>query len=404
MRFELFMALRFLREGRAQSLLIFVGVSAGVAVIVFLTALIDGLQVTLIDQTLGSQPHVVVRPLEEAARELPAGPDARAVVEVKTRQRTASIPEWQPVAAVAASVPGVVAIAPSVAGAAFATKANVSKAVGLRGIEAESYGRIIPIGRRIKAGRFSVTGRDAVIGLELAKDLGLAAGDKLRLVVADGREEVFTVAGIFDLGQKDVNERWVFVPLGVAQTLLDRPGGVTPLELRIADVFAADAIAGEVARRTRLEADSWMKINEQLMVGLRSQSSSRYMIELFVVLAVALGIASVLVVSVVQKGREIGILKAFGTSTRKVMWIFLIQGGIVGLVGSIIGAVIATGLARFFVSLATNPDGSPRFPVDLTPGLFAGAMSLATLVGLVSAVVPARRAARLDPVVVIRYG
>ena len=404
MPFELFMALRFLREGRAQSLLIFVGVSAGVAVIIFLTALIDGLQVTLIDQTLGSQAHVVVRPLDEAARALGAPGEVTAVIEVKTRQRTASIPEWQPVAEAASRVPGVLAVAPTVAGSAFATRANVSKSVALRGVDADSYGRIVPIARHLKAGRFRVSGRDAVIGSELADDLGLAVGDKLRLVVVDGRDQVFTVGGIFDLGNKDLNQRWVFVPLGVAQTLLDLPGRITTLELRVNDVFAADSIAAEVARRTGLTADSWMKINATLMVGLRSQSSSSYMIQFFVVLAVALGIASVLVVSVVQKGREIGILKAFGTSTRKVMWIFLIQGALVGLVGSVIGSFIGAGLAQFFTSLAKNPDGSPRFPITLTPGLFIAASLFATVIGLVAAVAPARRAARLDPVVVIRYG
>jgi lipoprotein-releasing system permease protein len=403
-RFELFMALRFLREGRAQSWLIFVGASAGVAVIIFLTALIDGLQVTLIDQTLGSQAHVVVRPLDESARPLDGGGGASALVEVKTRQRTASIPEWQPLAAAAAAVPRVVAVAPSVAGSAFATQASVSKSVALRGIDAETYGRIIPIAKHLVQGQFRLSGRDALVGVELASDLGLRAGDKLRLVVAGGRDEVFTISGVFDLGQKDVNQRWVFVPLGVAQTLLDLPGRVTTLELRIDDVFAADAVALEVSRRTGLTADSWMKINQQLMIGLRSQSSSSYMIQFFVVLAVALGIASVLVVSVVQKGREIGILKAFGTPTRTVMRIFLIQGAIVGLAGSLIGSVMATGLAAFFVSLATNPDGSPRFPVTLGPGLYLSASAFAMLVGVLAALAPARRAAKLDPVVVIRYG
>ncbi|MDZ4065104.1 MAG: FtsX-like permease family protein, partial [Coriobacteriia bacterium] len=156
--------------------------------------------------------------------------------------------------------------------------------------------------------------------------------------------------------------------------------------------------------RTGLVADSWMKLNSQLLIGLRSQSSSSYMIQFFVMLAVALGIASVLVVSVVQKSKEIGILKATGTSTARITRIFLIQGAILGMVGSLLGSGLGTLLSLLFASLAKNPDGSPTFPVDLGPQRFFFAVGIAVVIGLVAAVAPARRAARLDPAQVIRYG
>src|SRR5690606_21225407 len=140
------------------------------------------------------------------------------------------------------------------------------------------------------------------------------------------RSEVFVVAGLFDVGNKDLNERWVFVPLRSAQTLLDLSGGVSTLELKVDEIFSADRVASAVASRTGLEAESWMERNRQLLVGLRSQSASSWLIQLFVVIAVALGIASVLVVSVVQKSREIGILKAMGTRTAQVVRVFLVQG------------------------------------------------------------------------------
>src|SRR5512132_380966 len=124
----------------------------------------------------------------------------------------------------------------------------------------------------------------------------------------------------------------------------------------------------------------------------------------FVIVAVALGIASVLVVSVVQESREIGILRAVGTSRARVMRIFLIQGGLVGLAGSAIGSALGAGLAVFFAGLARNADGSPIFPIDLSPALFLSAATIAIFTGLIAAVVPARRAARLDPASVIRHG
>ena len=127
------------------------------------------------------------------------------------------------------------------------------------------------------------------------------------------------------------------------------------------------------------------------------------MIQFFVILAVALGIASVLVVSVVQKSREIGILRATGTSVGKVTRIFFVQGAVVGLAGSFVGSAIGAVLAMLFAQLATNPDGSPTFPVDLNLALFARSVAIATAVGLAAAVAPARSAARLDPAQAIRH-
>ena len=105
-----------------------------------------------------------------------------------------------------------------------------------------------------------------------------------------------------------------------------------------------------------------------------------------------------------QKSREIGILKAMGTRTVQVVRIFLVQGAVLGLGGSLLGAGLGAGLSFFFASLAKNPDGTATFPVNLTPGLFLGAAAIATLTGLLAAVAPAERAASLDPADVIRYG
>jgi lipoprotein-releasing system permease protein len=121
-----------------------------------------------------------------------------------------------------------------------------------------------------------------------------------------------------------------------------------------------------------------------------------------VAVSVALGIASVLVVSVVQRSREIGILRAMGASRRQVMSVFLIQGGLVGLVGSLAGSAMAAVLLALWQAMFRNPDGTPLFLVEFDPALVAWAAAIATLTGLAAAVAPARRAARLDPVVAIR--
>ena len=212
------------------------------------------------------------------------------------------------------------------------------------------------------------------------------------------------MSGIFDYRSRSLNEGLVFISLRGAQTLFDIEGGVSTLEVLGTEIFAADALADGIADRTGLVADSWMSQNRDLMTGLRSQSASSVMIQVFVILAVALGIASVLAVSVVQKAKEIGILRATGTRAASVTRIFLLQGAILGTAGSVLGILLGSFLALFFASLAKNPDGSATFPVALTPLLYGRSVAVALVVGLVSAVVPARDAARLDPATVIRNG
>ncbi len=405
MPFAWFVAVRYLREGRFQTFLILCGSAVGIGVIIFLAALIDGLQASLVEQTLGTQAHVVVRRPDEAPRLLAAArPESLAVREVQPAQRLRSIEQWRQVAAQLEAMPGVTAVSATVAGSAFASRGEANRSVALRGIEPERFDRIVDVSRRIVAGRWYVAGGNAVIGVELARDLGVTAGDRVRVATAEGRDETFTVSGVFDLENKEINQRWVLVSLREAQTLLDLAGGVSTIEVKVDRIFAADRLAARMAAATGLVAESWMSLNRQLLVGLRSQNSSRYMIQAFVVVAVGLGISSVLVVWVVQKNREIGILRAMGTRRRQVLRIFLIQGGLLGLGGWAAGALLGTALALFFAGLARNADGSATFPVALTPRLYAGTLVLSAVVGLVAAVAPAWRASHLDPAKAIHHG
>jgi lipoprotein-releasing system permease protein len=404
MPFEWFVAIRYLREGRTQTLLILAAVSVGVSVIVFLSALINGLQANLLQQTLGTQPHITLQPEELSARPLfPASTVAATTIE-KSPRRLSSISQWPAIVDALERVPGVVAVSQTVTGAALATRGTAEKPVIVRGVDPERFIAVVDVKSRLVAGRFLVSGDGVVIGVGLAELLGLAVGDKLRLSTARGTDALVVVRGVFSLGNKDVNDRWVITTLRLGQTLFDLPGGASTIELRVADVFEADRIADDVADRTGLEANSWMEQNAQLLVGLRSQSNSKLMIQFFVVLAVALGIASVLIVSVVQKSREIGILRAFGTAAPLVLRVFLIQGGVLGLVGSVTGCALGALFSKGFERFASQPDGTPNFPVELNAGLFLGASALALGIGLVSALLPARRAARLDPAEAIRHG
>jgi lipoprotein-releasing system permease protein len=404
MRFEIQVALRFLREGRMQTALILAGISTGVGVIIFLSALIGGLQASIIERTLGTQAHVVLQsPEEEARPQLDREQEAVLAHIQRPAQRLHSIQGWPRLLTDLRQRPDIIAATPTVSGSAFALRGTANRSVALRGVDPESYVGILDLPSKLTAGTFDVTGTHAVIGVELAKELGLSVGDSVRLTAPQERSEVFTVSGLFDVGNKDLNLRWVFVSLRSGQTMMDLAGGVSSIELKVRDIFSAEKTARELGAVMGLRADSWMTLNSQILIGLRSQNSSSIMIQFFVIVAVVLGIASVLVVSVIQRGRQIGILRAFGTRRGQVLRIFLLQGGILGLAGSLGGILLGTFLALVFQRMAMNPDGSPIFPVALTVWLYARAVLVALLTGLVGSWLPARRAASLDPAEAIRY-
>lgn len=394
-------ALRFLREGRMQTFLILAGTTGGVAVIVFLTQLISQLQNQIVDRVLGSQAHVVLRPLEEANRRAIDDQGFASIIEPRA-QRLRSIDQWENIARLAGGMPGVTAVSPVVTGPAFAVRGQANKSVALMGVDAERYRRIVRMEEYMVAGRFAVEGTHTVIGTELAKDLGLRLDDKLRVAFPSGRDELLQVGGIFDIGNKDLNRRWVFVTLPLAQSLLDLPGGVSNLDVTVADIFEAQTVADRLRGATGLTVDSWMQTNAQLLAALRNQSVSNNLIRSFVVIIVALGIASVLVVSVVQKQKEIGILRAMGASRGMILQVFLIQGAVVGAVGSIFGSMLAFTLLNVFSAIYRNADGQPLFAAELEFRFILVAALVATLVGLLSALIPARRAAKMDPVQAIR--
>jgi lipoprotein-releasing system permease protein len=405
--FEGIVALRFLREGRLQTIFIVSGVAIGVAVIVFMSALLTGLQGNFIRRVLTAQPHIQMLPLKEAARVLRSTSDPlQGAVDDATiqapLQRVKSIDQWQSIVAQIRAWPEVVTVTPEAAGSALVVRGDASRAISMVGIEPELYFRIVAVPDKIVHGATRLTATDMLIGIDLASDLGVSVGDKLRVSSASGGDNTLTVTGIFDLGNKGANERTTYVALHTAQSLLGLAGGVSSIDVTLHDVYAAETLARRITAATGVEADSWIATNAQFFSAVQAQTTANTTIRFFVGLSVAFGIASVLVVSVVQKSREIGILRAMGIARGQILRIFLIQGGLLGLLGSLGGSALALAALQLWLRYARNADGTPLFALVLDPGLFVSAVLLATATGLAAAFAPALRAARLDPVVAIR--
>lgn len=413
--FERRVATRFMIEGRTQSLLILTGVAAGVAVIAYISALMASVQLNLIDKTLGAQAHVTLSALEDVvipARRvgLRAGESAPALTQPQEQvltqtqpraQRPRSPENWRLLVPLLEATPGVAAVSPLVAAGGLAVRGEVSKSIAISGVDLNRYDRIVRLRSKIVAGEARLGPGEGMIGRELAEDLGVRVGDRLNIVVGTISDSL-RVTALLDYGVRDLNRRAVIVPLRTAQSLVNLPGGATSLELSLVDLWAAPTYAEDFAKRWAYKVESWQDANPQLVSALTAQSVSTAIIRGVVMIVVVLGISSVLVVSVVQKRREIGILRAMGATRAQVMRVFLLQGAIVGALGSALGIALAWLMIWAFVAFVRGDDGLPLFAITFPPSLALIVSAIATACGVLAAVSPARRAAKLDPAQAIR--
>ena len=405
--FEWRVALRFLREGRMQTVLIIVGVAAGVAVIAYISALINGLQSNTLAKTLGAQAHISLRAPDDLVT--PAAlPVAGAAVLTETQpraQRLRSVANWQALVPLLERLPDVAGVSPMVSGSGLALRGEASQAIALMGVDLDRYDRVVGLRSKVVSGSARLAPGEAIVGRELAADLGVRVGDRLTVQTSGAGGSVsdaVRVTALVDLGVKDLNRRTVIVPLRAAQSLLALPGGATQIDLTLKDVWVAQTLASELQTRLPYKIESWQESNAQLVSALNAQSISTAIIRGVVLAVVVLGIASVLVVSVVQKGREIGILRAMGATRGQVLRVFLVQGAVVGVLGSVLGLLLAVALIWVFTHFVRGSDGLPLFSIALPPAMALQVALIASVCGVLAAVAPARRAAALDPAQAIR--
>jgi lipoprotein-releasing system permease protein len=316
-------------------------------------------------------------------------------------QRLRTVANWQLLLPVLERTPGVVAVSPMAAGAGLALRGEASQAISLLGVELERYDRIVGLRSKVVQGTARLAPGEAVVGRDLAADLGLQVGDRLR-VQTNTASDALRVTALVDLGVKELNRRTVIVPLRSAQNLLGLPGGATNIDLTVSDVWSAQAMTDDLRRQLPYQVESWQESNAQLVSALNAQSVSTSLIRAVVLVVVVLGIASVLVVSVVQKQREIGILRAMGATRAQVLRVFLVQGAVVGALGSALGVSLAWVMVFLFTRFVRGSDGLPLFNISLPASLALQVALVATVCGVLAAIAPARRAAAMDPAQAIR--
>lgn len=405
MRFELKVALRFLKNGGGQTVFILMGIAIGVAVQIFLGTLINGLQVDLINTTVGSSPHIVFSGKETvtAPQGGRRGIGTVAVVEGNFTQEDTTLKQWRQLMNVLDQDPALTAVSPVAQGNGFLLRSGRQWPVVLRGIDPPRANAIYGMADALVQGSLELEGNRLLIGKDLASEARLVVGDSVTVELPGGSRQSLTVAGVFDLGNQGLNETWLFMDLSRTQRLLGLGDDISRLETQVSDIFAADTMAAAYQRQfTGITVDNWKDQNADLLGGLQAQSNSSITIQVFVLLAVTLGIASVLAVSVVQKSRQIGILKAMGTPSGSASRIFLFQGAILGFGGAVLGSGIGFGITQMFLWGTAQATGQPLFPLEFDARYSAVIVVIATIASILSALLPARKSAKLNPIDVIR--
>jgi lipoprotein-releasing system permease protein len=377
------LAVRFLRSGRLQTVLIIGGISIAIAVQLFVGLLIGSLQKGFVDRTLGSSADVTV---ESAVRGAPLSQDRDSLV-TAIRQ-----------------VDGVEVISVVASGNGF-VEGNI--AARLRGFVLEDVDQIYNLSDSLVQGNMPSAPGEVIIGEDLREELQIEVGDTIMVTMLEGAEAPVVVSGIYDLGVAQINESWVISDLETIQGIFGFGEAITAVEVGVDDVFRADAIAESIAVQLGdpdISISNWKDDNEELFQALRSQDLSSFMIQAAVIASVVVAIASMLAVTVLQKSRQIGILKAMGIKDRSASLIFLFQGFLLGLVGSVIGVGIGLVMLYGFVNFASDESGSPLIEFYLDWRFILLSWAIAIVAATLAGVLPARRSARLSPIEVINAG
>lgn len=407
-------ALRNVRHNLGHTLLTVGVVAISVTLIIFLVALISGLQRRLISSVTGAIPHVVIRQPERQPTALWEVPSLQKPGEawfgrrVEIEQKKRKIEDWSVwIPRLQQFDHNILAVSPVVEGQGIISRGAYKKSVLVTGVIPEEHNRVVDIQSKLIQGRFfGLNAGEIALGYKLAEDFAVQLGDKIRLVSADDIAAAYTVAGIFDTGFAAVDNGTIFMSLRDAQSLFSLGTAVTSIGLKLDQIFDADSIATRLSLQVPYEARSWMQDNQTLLSGLRAQSQSSNLIIAFTVAASGFGIASILVMSVVSKVKEIGILRSMGGTRRQILGVFALEGMLVAVLGGLIGEVLGTGLCLWLGTIKTTASATGRqvevFSMDLNLQTLLLAFALAVVTGIIASLYPAWRAARVNPIEVIR--
>ncbi len=377
-------ALRFLTSKKSQTLLIVLGLAVAISVQLFVGILISSLQVGLVDAVTGTAPHITVEPLDDAA----------------------FIQDWSLRTASVMNVDGVTGATASTFSYTLISYGGNNVSAGLRGLDIATAESMYGISDSLTEGSMPLTGSQILVGAALNEELLAGVNETVGIIIWNGTVETYTVSGIYKTGNS-FSDSQIITDLGVSQHIFNMDVAVDAIEIQVDDVFAADTIADDIALQlddSTLAVSNWKDNNEDLLNALQSQSLSSYMIQAFVLISVVIAITSVLAITVLQKSKQIGILKAMGIKDSTASLIFLYQGLLLGIMGAIGGILVGLFLLYGFIFGTSSGEEEPliRLIIDFRFIAISGGIAVAS--AIVASLIPARSSSKLSPVEVIRNG
>jgi lipoprotein-releasing system permease protein len=409
--FEWMLSRRYLRARRQEGFISvnagfsFLGIMLGVATLIIVMAVMNGFRKELLDKILGINGHLLIQPLEQP------------------------LTDWEAVSERISKVPGVILAAPVVEGQALASSPFNASGVLVRGVRGADLAKLPSVANNIRQGTLEGfdEGQAVAIGRRLADQLSLRAGDSVTLVAPRGaitpmgttpRIKSYRIAAVFEVGMSEYDSAFVFMPLPEAQAYFNRAGDVTAIEVYVDNPDQVDyqrRLITEAAGRPIFLID-WRQRNATFFNALQVERNVMFLILTIIVIVAAFNITSGLIMLVKDKGRDIGILRTMGVTQGGIMRIFMVTGASVGVVGTLVGFLLALVVClniesiRRFLSWLTNTElFSPelyflsKLPADLDGGETTAVVVMALTLSLLATLYPAWRAARLDPVEALRY-
>ncbi len=417
MRYEWFIGLRYLKAKRKQTfisiitIISIVGVMVGVMTLIVVLAVMSGFEKTLKEKILGTQAHLV---LLKASQE--------------------GMDHYEEVAKKVQEVKGVVYAAPFIFNQVMlSSESNVSGVV-IKGIDPDRVGKVTELAHNMKAGRLQglkeggeSDSTGIILGVELAKHLGVSLNDAIQVISPLGtmtpmgmmpKMKRFRVVGIFYSGMYEYDNTMAYVSLESAQKFFGMGARVTGIEIKTNDIYKVKEIGKEIRQRMGFPfwTKDWMEMNRNLFSALKLEKIAMFIILVLIVLVAAFNIISTLIMVVMEKHKDIAILKSMGAPSKAILKIFVIEGGVIGVVGTVFGTILGlaaalnlekiTGFVENlfgFKILASDVYYIDKLPSQVNPLDIALIVMTAILISLLATLYPSWRASRLDPAEALRY-